>query len=91
MFYPVSESLIVAYYSGHKVFTAQEAKRLLETQTVERRTVERFESNLDKLVWPRNPILGEETPRLLYDNKSKIRTQSYTLIDLISKTRFISR
>ncbi len=59
------------FTNGHKVFTAQEAKRLLETQATERRTVANFENNLGSLMRPRNPILGDETPRIVYDVKGK--------------------
>lgn len=55
------------FNNGHKVFTASEAKVLTELQTQERRTVNNFELNKANLVRPRNPITGESTPRMIYD------------------------
>ncbi len=63
------------FTNGHKVFTAQEAKRLLETQTTEKRTVANFEANMSRMIRPRNPLTGDSTPRLVYD-KNGVGTQT---------------
>jgi hypothetical protein len=51
------------FTNGHKTFNSSEAKSLFETQTRERRTKDFFEANKDSMIRPRNPLVGEITPR----------------------------
>lgn len=69
------EKLVVekkVFTNGHKFFTSSEAKALLETQTREKRTLERFEANKLALIKPRNPITGDVTPRVKVDARGDI-------------------
>ena len=52
------------FTNGHKVFTAAEAKALTETQEREKITAEVFSKNKFNMYRERNPLTGEETPRL---------------------------
>ena len=56
------------FTNGHKVFTSMEAKQLNETLSRERETLKNFEKRKANLIAPRNPITGEETPRMVYDD-----------------------
>lgn len=51
------------FTNGHKSFTAQEAKCLLETQARENKTMARFDANKYSMTRSRNPLTGEPTPR----------------------------
>ena len=50
--------------NGHKVFTAAEATAMYELQTHEKVRAQRFEENLHNLKANRNPLTGQETPRV---------------------------
>ena len=52
------------FTNGHKSFTAAEAKALTETQIREKITAEVFDKNKFNIYRERNPLTGEETPRL---------------------------
>lgn len=55
------------FNNGHKSFTAMEAKVLTETQTRERRASETFERTKAFILKPRDPLVGEPTPRREYN------------------------
>lgn len=55
------------FNNGHKSFTAMEAKQITENYERERATLNAFERRKHALMAPRNPIIGEETPRMVYD------------------------
>ena len=52
------------FTNGHKSFTAAEAKALTETQLREKSTAEVFNNNKYNMCRERNPLTGEDTPRL---------------------------
>lgn len=60
-----TKSLNQVFKNGHKSFTVAEAKVLTETHHRERRQVDNFEAYKSKMLRPRNPLLGEPTPREL--------------------------
>lgn len=48
---------------GHKFFNAIEARSMAETLKQENLSRSRFEERKSKLIVPRNPIMGDQTPR----------------------------
>ncbi len=54
---------IKLHNNGHKFFLAPEAKAMTETLQQENRTRDNFYRNKGHLPLPRNPLLGDETPR----------------------------
>lgn len=68
------------FNNGHKTFTAMEAKTLEETQTRERRTLETFEKNKQQIMKPRNPLLGEPTPRREHNLAGDITIETGVLL-----------
>lgn len=58
-----TKNLNQVFKNGHKAFTVAEANVLTETQHRERRQADYFESYKSKMLRPRNPLLGESTPR----------------------------
>lgn len=53
------------FTNGHKTFTAAEAKALNELLARENHTRDHFIDTQDTILLPRNPVLGELTPRPL--------------------------
>lgn len=68
------------FTNGHKFFTSAEAKALLETQSREKRTLDRFEANRFSFMKPRNPITGDITPRTLVDSKGDVLERTGTML-----------
>lgn len=62
------------FNNGHKTFTAMETKTMHETHSREIRAVKIFNTNRTALIKPRNPVLGEETPRTTFNLKGETRT-----------------
>ncbi len=67
------------FTNGHKCFTAAEAAAMNEQQRRERITADVFEKSFSVLTRPRNPMIGEQTPREgnLY---KEVRVETYPLI-----------
>ena len=51
------------FSNGHKTFTSMEAMAMQQLQTQERNRAEYFQANKHTMHRPRNPVLGEATPR----------------------------
>lgn len=62
------------FTNGHKSFTAAEAKAMTELQGREKVTAAIFERDLMVLTRPRNPLIGELTPRegIFYKEKTVV-------------------
>ncbi len=56
------------YTNGHKFFMASEAKALAEMLNTETRCQQNFNHLRTKMIKPRNPLCGDETPRDLRGN-----------------------
>ena len=68
------------FTNGHKSWTAPEAKRLLEQQKRERVTLQNFEINKDTYIRPRNPITGDETPRVTTNIRGEVTQKTGVLL-----------
>lgn len=68
------------FNDGHKSFNSFEAAVLVETQQRERRSLEAFEKNKEKFFRPRNPILGDSTPREKVDAKGVVLERTGELL-----------
>lgn len=55
------------FTNGHKSFTSAECRLLIETQAREKQIVKTFDDTKYNIVRPRNPLTGEETPRVYTD------------------------
>lgn len=60
------------FTDGHKSFDSFAARVLTETQMRERRTLETFERNKTSFIKARNPITGEQTPRVKVNSKGEV-------------------
>jgi hypothetical protein len=56
------------FTDGHKSFDSFACRLLIESQARERKAAEAFEKNKETLIKPRNPLTGEPTPRIIYNN-----------------------
>lgn len=68
------------FTNGHKTFDSFAARVLTETQLRERRTLETFELNKGTFMRPRNPIVGEPTPRTKVDAKGEVLERTGELL-----------
>lgn len=68
------------FTNGHKTFDSFAARVLTETQLRERRTLETFELNKGTFMRPRNPIVGEPTPRAKVDAKGEVLERTGELL-----------
>jgi chaperonin cofactor prefoldin len=63
---------IKRFNNGHKSFTSEECRALLELQSTEKRAAESFERRKYDLIRDRNPITGDITPREHINSKGEV-------------------
>ena len=68
------------FNNGHKFFTTTEACILRETQQREKRATDNFDNRKYTYMKPRNPIMGEATPRNTVNTKGEFVVQPGELL-----------
>ncbi len=61
------------FNNGHKHFTSAEAMELVQVLKVEERLATNFDKNKMTMIRPRNPLVGEKTPRDEHEGVPLIR------------------